>query len=190
MMVWQRGNGEPIELTPALMFWITIALIVAAVVMEVSGNEDTVTIMTVLVGLLGLQQHRQSRAVEKIEKQNNGALSAHMGDVKTSISGIVAMIEALNARIEDGDRTRTLIHDRQNSILEQQHDYTVKVDEMLAHSQEYADYLKTVDMILAKQQEYIAKVDELIAQVGAMEKCEICGRRSGIADSGNSNSGS
>lgn len=83
---------------------IIIALIVAAVVMEVNGSANTIVIIAALVGLIGLQNVRTSQITNRIEEQTNGKTTARFDALDRRIDRVETLLDRIIRRLDSGDR--------------------------------------------------------------------------------------
>lgn len=100
------------NLTPNLTAAIIITLIAAAVVLEVNDSENSLLLITMLVGVLGLQQSRTSQATNRIEQQTNGIMEQRHAEIQAQIAQIAETqrmhgekLSLMTTRLADGDLT-------------------------------------------------------------------------------------
>lgn len=122
-------NGPDLsKMPPSLTAAIIIALISAAVVLEMSGSPNTMVIITVLVGVIGLQQARTSQTANRIEQQTNGTMTGRFDQITSRIDLIVVQLENMNRRFKDGDRK----FDEQANEISSIHQDVADIREQLA----------------------------------------------------------
>ena len=95
---------------------IFITLICAAVALEVTDSPNTLTIIAVMVGVLGLQQAKNNQVTNRIEEQTNGKLSARLDAM---IAPVMEALNQIKQRLDRGDRRFDELT-RENATMRQQ----------------------------------------------------------------------
>lgn len=119
------------NMPPKFTAAIYITLILAAVALEAADSPNTLTIIAVMVGVLGLQQSRTAQKTDRIEEQTNGKLSARLDAM---IAPVMEALNQIKQRLDRDDRrfdelaAENAEHRRRLAEMQQQIDQLVNCE--------------------------------------------------------------